>query len=250
MSNLLAAIDLAASGIPCFPCKENKTPATIRGFYAATTDAAEIKRLWKQFPGPLIGVPTGAVSGIDVLDIDSSKHNEAVCWWMSNRLLIPPTRAHRTRSGGLHLLFRHDPRAKQSAGKIAPGIDVRTTGGYIIWWPAAGFDVIRDGPTSAWTEWLIARQQPKPAPVFRSSRQSPGSLEPLASFVASLPEGQRNSGTFWASCRAAELVAEGTVVASDAIGTIAEAAMRAGLPKDEAVRTVKNAIVKGPRHGR
>src|SRR6266487_2410651 len=131
-------------GMPCFPCKENKAPAPHRGFYAATKDPAELQRLWKQFPGPLIGVPTGTVSGLDVLDIDSSKHNEAVCWWMSNRLLIPGTRAHRTRSGGMHLLFRHDARAKQSASRIAPGVDVRAEGGYIIWWPAAGLDIVRN----------------------------------------------------------------------------------------------------------
>jgi Bifunctional DNA primase/polymerase, N-terminal len=79
------ALKLAAQGIPVFPCKETKAPATFKGFHAATRAPAEVQRLWKRFPGPLIGVPTGEASGFDVLDIDSAKHSEAVVWWMSNR---------------------------------------------------------------------------------------------------------------------------------------------------------------------
>ena len=41
----------------------------------------------------------------------------------------------------LHLIFRHTAGLRSSAGRIAAGVDVRATGAYIIWWPAAGLPV-------------------------------------------------------------------------------------------------------------
>jgi hypothetical protein len=64
-------------------------------------------------------------------------------WWFSHRDRLPLTRVHRTRSGGLHLIFRHVPDVRCSAGRIAPGIDVRGDGGYIIWWPGTARSGIR-----------------------------------------------------------------------------------------------------------
>jgi hypothetical protein len=94
-------------------------------------------------------VSTGFVSGVDVLDIDA-KHIEARQWWGTHRDRIPATRVHRTRSGGLHLLFRHAPYVGCSVGRIALGIDVRGDGGYAIWWPTAGFPVLQDAPLATW----------------------------------------------------------------------------------------------------
>ena len=45
---------------PVFPCRPNKKPYTEHGFKDATMDIAEVKALWKQYPGALIGIPTGA----------------------------------------------------------------------------------------------------------------------------------------------------------------------------------------------
>lgn len=69
------------------------------------TDEAEVCRLWRQHPAPLIGVATGAVSGIDVLDVDV-KHG-GIDWLDKHINELPPTRTQETRSGGYHLLFKH-----------------------------------------------------------------------------------------------------------------------------------------------
>jgi hypothetical protein len=148
---LAAALSLGAKGQYCFPCLEDKRPATPKGFKDAVSDANALRDLWRRYPGPLVGAPTGV--GFDVLDIDA-KHPEARDWWAENRPWLPETRTHRTRSGGLHLLFQTDPNRRCSAGKIARGIDVRACGGYIIWWPAAGLPVLCGAPLAPWPGWL------------------------------------------------------------------------------------------------
>ncbi|MCG3754675.1 bifunctional DNA primase/polymerase [Amycolatopsis sp. Poz14] len=80
-----------------------------------------------------IGLVTGASSGLFVVDVDP-KHGGSVD---AVRQLcggaLPKTRTFRTQSGGLHILFNHPGFAvANSVGKLAPGIDVRGDGGYIV----------------------------------------------------------------------------------------------------------------------
>jgi hypothetical protein len=64
-------------GLPVFPCrntpgneKTDKTPLTPNGFKDASADPNEIRKMFSQHPGCLIGVPSAAASGIDILDVD------------------------------------------------------------------------------------------------------------------------------------------------------------------------------------
>jgi hypothetical protein len=159
-------------GYACFPCRQNKRPATPNGFKAAVMDRDAIEELWSRYPGVLVGVATGAMSGIAVLDIDA-KHDEARTWWGEHRDRLLPARVHRTRSGGLHILYRHRPGLSCSTSKIARGVDVRADGGYIIWWPAAGLPVLEDAGIRPWAEWLMPLLQPAPvAPALAISRRA------------------------------------------------------------------------------
>jgi hypothetical protein len=71
---MLVAQNIARNlGWPVFPCGWNsKTPTHPRsqggrGFKDATVNPDEIKWLWRRWPGGLIGIATGEVSGIDCL---------------------------------------------------------------------------------------------------------------------------------------------------------------------------------------
>jgi len=86
----------------CLRCDVCKKSACLHGFKDATTDPDTIRQLWRMYPGELIGIPTGATSGFDVLDIDTARHPEAREWWIAHREYIPRTRLHLTGSGGLH----------------------------------------------------------------------------------------------------------------------------------------------------
>jgi hypothetical protein len=156
----LIALQLAARGIPVFPCNNEKEPTCKRGFKAAVTDAAAIDRLWHRNPGPLVGVPTGARSGVDVLDFDPKHGGDA--WLETNQNRLPKTRVHQTRSGGEHWFFRHADGIRNSQGKLADGVDTRGEGGYVVWWPEFGGRIVCDAPPALWPEWLLALLLPKP----------------------------------------------------------------------------------------
>jgi hypothetical protein len=249
---LLSALQL---GYPSFPCNIKKRPTCKGGFHRAVPPSAVLSALWDEFPGELIGIPTGVPSGIAVLDIDA--RNGGAGWYQENRERLPLTRAHRTHSGGIHLLYRHLPGLRISESKIAPGIDVRAEGGYFIWWPAEGFDV-RDAPVAewpSWLEWLIGEPQgqaPRATagrggaadPFAAAGSFSLSAMDGLIQTVATAPEGQRNTVTYWAACRMRERIAEGQIAEDLARDIILEAAHVAGLPRWEAARTFESAMVR------
>ena len=158
MTTLDKALDLAAEGFPVFPCASTKKPTAPHGFRDATTDTLGIIELWRLHPGELIGVPTGQVSEIDVLDLDLD-HLAAKLWLHLNRSRLPKTRTHSTRRGGLHLFFRHQHGMGCSINRIAVGVDIRAEGGYAIFWPAAGLPIVCEARPAAWPEWLLERVQ-------------------------------------------------------------------------------------------
>jgi hypothetical protein len=240
-ASLARAMSLVGQGLPCFPCGIAKKPTTPRGFKDATCDPDAVCELWTKHPGPLVGVSTGGSSGLDVLDIDP-RHGGDV-WLAEHKHRLPPTRAHRTRSGGLHLLFEHQRGVRSSAGRIAAGVDVRASGGYVIWWPAAGLPVLSDTAVAAWPAWLCARlispPQSKPQRITVPDQYA---LMRLVRLIAGVREGERNDLTYWAACRAGEMVASGLLAANVAAAVIAEAATRAGLPRAEAERAARNRV--------
>ena len=257
MSTLAAALDLAARyGVPVFPCAASKAPLCPGGFKAATADPDAIRALWRAHPGPLIGVPTGTVSGFDALDIDAPRHPEAAAWWEANRATLPATRTHATRSGGLHLLFRHAEGLRNSASRIAEGIDVRGDGGFVIWWPAAGCDVLDRTPRATWPAWLLAMAG-TPAPVPRQAPPLPGgggadagrryalaALRKAVESVAQAGEGTRNH-TLNREAYGLARFTPSPLSAGEIAAALAIAARDAGLSAHEATTTLTSALRAG-----
>ena len=141
-----------------------------------------------------------------------------------------------------HLFFQHEFGLKCSAGRIAVGVDVRADGGYVIWWPGIGLPVISEKPMAMWPEWLAHNLSSSSRISSRIRVPDDHALIHLIRVVASAREGERNKLTFWAACRAGEMVASGMLNADAAAALIAEAATRSGLPRPEAERTVWSGI--------
>ena len=254
---LAAALDLAESGIPVFPCildgtKRDKSPATPHGFKDASCDPAAVRNLWCNYPGALVGVPTGGISGIDVLDIDPRHGGDK--WLEAIRDRLPATRTHATRSGGYHLLFRHRSGMGCSASRIARGVDVRADGGYACWWPAAGLPVVDNSPVARWPSWLEPQAlppapKPLPRPVIeltgtRLQRYALTALKNGANRVMNAGEGARNS-TLNAEAWGIFRHFSGVIGPQKIADAMAAAALSAGLDHKETAATIASAMRAG-----
>lgn len=174
----LAQLDLGLPHVATFPCNADKTPITQRGF----KDAIRGMR-WRS--APLVGFPTGAVNGVDVLDIDGDAGRS---WYDAHRDRLPLTQTHSTRRGK-HFLFHHAAGLRCSESRIAPGVDVKADGGYVVWWPREGF-AVEDAEIADWPEWLLEAARRKPR-LHEYPSTSLSSLPLPHGDVASLLDGLR-----------------------------------------------------------
>ena len=104
-----------------------KHPATPDGFKSASNDIERIKKLWAAREGLNVGIATGKVSGIFVVDIDSPEAEKN----LYAQIELPDTFKVKT-GRGLHLYFKYDPnRPVRNGAHIIEGVDIRGDGGYV-----------------------------------------------------------------------------------------------------------------------
>ncbi|MGW7464284.1 bifunctional DNA primase/polymerase [Streptomyces xantholiticus] len=256
----LPVIPLSATKLPALrsPHRGNPDPALCRGecglsghgVHDATTDPAGVRALFAAAPwatgyGIACGRPPHHLIGID-LDIKTSTDSMAELRHLALRHLftIPETVTVLTPSGGRHLWLTGPPDTvvPNSASRLAPGIDVRGTGGYLV------------GPGSVTAHGAYrlapgtAHLPPAPCPhallrlitppVHPRSHPGPahGDGHGLVQFVLAAQEGQRNTRLFWAACRAYENGLGDTLAAA-----LTAAAVGAGLTEREARATIASA---------
>ncbi len=129
-----AALAYAAQGKAVFPLRpRGKTPMTPHGLHDARTDSAMTMAWWKQWPEANIGIPTGSDNGFWVLDIDGEEGENSLSHLQSCFGALPQSLECLT-GGGRHIYFALPEGViiKNSASKIAPSLDVRGDGGYVI----------------------------------------------------------------------------------------------------------------------
>jgi hypothetical protein len=144
---LQAALEFAEASIavfPLLPC--GKTPLMKHGFKDATTDPTIIAGSWTRCPDANIGLATGQMSGCVVLDIDGADGESSLQTLKRELGPLPDTCMART-GKGRHLYFCYpDGKEIRSRTNIAPGIDVRADGGYVVAPPS----VHPNGTTYEW----------------------------------------------------------------------------------------------------
>ncbi|MCC6805826.1 MAG: bifunctional DNA primase/polymerase [Deltaproteobacteria bacterium] len=141
-------------GVPVFPLRPGgKEPATTHGFYEASSDPARIRRWWK-LDAFNIGMPTGRMSGVVVVDVDIDKGGS-----LDSLGAFAPTLSAST-GNGLHLYFAAEGRELRSRVGILPGVDVRADGGYVVVPPS----VHPSGKRYAWIDRVAL--SPLPAALF------------------------------------------------------------------------------------
>lgn len=178
------AVQLAACGLPIFPCWDNKQPAIKGGFKAASVILGDY------WPSPLVGIPIP--DGIIVIDIDAHKGmttaliDQALnCQldWVGSLLQYTP-------SGGAHYGFKVIESMRQGSDlfedQIGKGFDTRvTTRGYIC----AGGVYGSDDPIGVLKLAAPAALPPLPPNAIKAlTAQAATQHEP-----APLPTGDRNA---------------------------------------------------------
>ena len=146
-STLDTALECVARGWHVFPAKiEGSTKSSYKSAkysdgrnWGATTDPEEVRRDWSRWPEALLGIVTGPKSDLFVVEADTLKEHGVDGISNLEALLrdngdIPATIEATSPTGSRHLYFRYPEGAeiKNSASKVAPGIDVRGDGGMVI----------------------------------------------------------------------------------------------------------------------
>ncbi|MEV5978886.1 bifunctional DNA primase/polymerase [Streptomyces sp. NPDC052114] len=274
----LAVIPLSRTKLPALrsPHHEDPHPGPCHGacgrlghgVYDATTDPRRIRELFAAAPwatgyGIACGLPPHHLIGID-LDVKSGTDASAALRALALRHLftIPDTVVVTTPSGGRHIWLAGpaDTVIPNSAGRLAPGIDIRGAGGYLVG-PGSRTDQGVYGTVPGTAQLPPAPCPPAllrlltPPPRAHHHAPPPSASTPaghpdteaqrgqgLVQFVLAAHEGQRNTRLFWAACRAYEN-GIGEILAPQLV----EAAVRVGLTDREARSTIASAArLTGP----
>lgn len=270
-----AALAYVSVGWPVFPLgRGRKTPATRNGLHDATLDAEQVHRWWTENPDANIGIATGA-AGLVVVDVDA--HDDGPdgfanwCQLVTDHApdgRLVDTLEVTTPSGGQHVYFTApagDP-IRNSASKLAPGVDVRAAGGYVVaapsTTPAGAYRVDRGHPLAPLPPWLermlrppeTARSRPiqaRTAPlVAPRNRYAAAALEAEVAEVAGAPVGTRNHRLNAAAFNLGQLVGAGKLDAGTVVATLTDAALAAGMADREIAGTVGSGLAAGMREPR
>ena len=192
------ALVLARNGIPVVPIRSDKRPYTQHGVKDATSEQTQIEAWAKQYPGCNWGMACGEASGITVLDIDPRNGGRPALAHLTKPVSeggwgdLPETVTSRTggEESGWHYWFRHpegDWGDRIRNVSIVPGIDVKTTGGYII---------VPGSKTHGFYTWVeglaFGRTGLAPLPGWIAKMASSSGTDFDRDATGKIPVGQRN----------------------------------------------------------
>lgn len=130
-----AALDYAARGWSVIPMQpQAKRPLVAwRAFQHRRAEPAEIEAWFRRWPDANVGIVTGAISGLVVIDLDN-RHGAAQSVAAAERAHgpLPATVEALTGGGGRHLYCAHPGRWTPNRVALQPGIDVRGDGGCVV----------------------------------------------------------------------------------------------------------------------
>lgn len=153
MTTLEMALSYLKHGLSVIPLAQG-TKIPPKGFSPipyrdrlATED--EVKNWFKEYPNCNIGIVTGKLSNVFVIDLDKhdESYNEEITLQYIPDTIVCPT--VNTPKGGQHLYFAYPDNFNATIGsRILPGIDFRGEGGYVVAPPSINGDGVA-------YEWLV-----------------------------------------------------------------------------------------------
>jgi len=195
---LAAALWYVRQGYSVIPLQPRRKKPLIewRQYQEERAMAEQVKAWWQKWPNANVGIVTGEVSGVIVLDVDGPEGEATL---RKEKLHIPATVIAKTGGGGWHYLFKHPGfPCHNFAGKtgktILPHVDFRGDGGYIVAPPS----LHESGNCYEWAispreaaladppEWLFAL-------IRRQAGFSSGGRVTPEDWRREIPEGERNT---------------------------------------------------------
>jgi P4 family phage/plasmid primase-like protien len=153
-----AALLYASKGWHVFPVLPRTKKPAVKWKEAATTSIEAIESTWRTKPYN-VGIATGRVSGIVVLDIDVPKLDDESRAFAEQVRAKCPTFTVRTGTGGFHYYFAAPVTPLTNLAGCLAGIDFRGDGGLVVAAPSQHengnfYEVIQDGECMELPLWL------------------------------------------------------------------------------------------------
>jgi hypothetical protein len=270
-----AALAYVRRGWAVFPCERGgKRPLgrlVPHGLKDATADPERVRAWWTEEPEANVAIATGAPSGLFVVDLDGPQGEDSYGVLLVDHQALcfgprPDGATVRTPGGGWHLYARLEAghRVPNSAGRIAPGLDVRGDGGYVVAppsvHPSGGRYVWVEppgGPLPAPRPWIVeAAAPPRPDVLERPvgplrRRAEGGSRYGIAACQRELEmllearEGERNHRLNRAAFSLGQLVGGGELPEEGTRLALLEIALAIGLGQHESELTIASGMSAG-----
>jgi hypothetical protein len=278
---LAAALRYAGRhGLAVFPARPDQKSSYKSAEYSdgrkwgMTRDPAEIRADFARWPKARIGIVTGAVNRIVVVDVDTIE-GHGIDGSIALRELeakhgpLPDTLKAISPSGSLHRYFRHPGagiKIRNSASELGAGVDVKGDGGMVIAPPSTNPDGrryrwINKLPIAAMPAWLVELTRDKPPtisqravaairrPVNGPNRYGMAALESEIAALASTAPGSRNAALNRASFCLHQLVAGAELDGGVVRHRLIDASTANGLVADDGLPSVLATIKSGRRAG-
>ena len=252
MKTLDYALRYAKAGWKLHPCKLDKSPLLNDWPHKASSDSEQIKKWWAKYPDASIGCATGSGSGFWALDGDMPDGPAQI-----EAMSLPDTLTQQTGGGGVQFFFTYNgTEIRNSAKKLAPCVDVRGEGGYVILPPS----LHPSGGVYSWTKerktvkappWLVKEAIKKPDRPINNSLSGDTTPYGHAALIAeitslsSTAQGNRNDALNHSAFLLGQLIGGGELDEQTTINSLNSTALIVGLDIKEAKNTITSGIKAG-----
>jgi len=115
-------------GFSIIPIRKDKRPyIKWESYQKEKADEAQIETWWQKWPDANIGIVTGSISNLTVIDVDSDAGNDAIEEHLPDSLITPIAKSPK----GKHIYFQYKE-GITNATRFLTDCDIRSEGGYII----------------------------------------------------------------------------------------------------------------------
>ena len=191
-----------AQGYSIMPVKQDKRPmlAKWKPYQTIPATDEEVLKWFPKIGTPNIGIITGKISGITVIDIDNKVSQE-----QTDQMLIKfsPTLTIITPSGGYHLYYKYQEGLTISANAYPqfPNVDIRGDTGYVVAPPSitpkGKYEVVKNLPLAPFPIHLFGTGKPKKTLEEKLTAKKGARNDTVASLVGQLLQAEQDQDKWY-----------------------------------------------------